>query len=347
MSDFAQTGLICTLQRLNDSHLARIEAELTDLAATRPIALVLPCHGRDVAQPAFEHLLGELREAAFLREVVFSVNGVEPAALEPLAARLAQLPQRTTLLRNDAPRGVAAGKGANVHAAFAHLAGAGECEIFVTQDCDVASFRCADLARLCYAIAHPRLGYRYAKMYYSRVTDRLYGRVSRLFLAPLLHALLRVAGHQPLLDFLLSFRYPLAGEVALTRELATTLPASSGWGLEIGQLCEVFRRVDPREVCQVDGGTGYDHKHQPAATALADMTQEIACELFQQLSAEGFPNDNAFRMAVVAAYRREAAHALHRSASLALINALPFDEAAEREIVETFAARLMAATEAG
>ena len=74
-------------------------------------------------------------------------------------------------------------------------------------------------------------------MYYSRVTDRLYGRVSRLFLAPLLHALLRVAGHQPLLDFLLSFRYPLAGEVALTRELATTLPASSGWGLEIGSVC--------------------------------------------------------------------------------------------------------------
>ena len=126
-------------------------------------------------------------------------------------------------------------------------------------------------------------------MYYSRVTDRLYGRVSRLFLAPLLHAIVRVAGHQPLVDFLLSFRYPLAGEVALTRELAATLPASSGWGLEIGQLCEVFRRVDPREVCQVDGGAGYDHKHQPAATALAGMAAEIARELFAQLAAEGLP----------------------------------------------------------
>jgi glucosyl-3-phosphoglycerate synthase len=345
MSDFAQTGLICTLQRLNDSHLGRIEAELAELAAARPIALVLPCHGRDVTQPAFEHLLAELREAAFLREVVFSVNGVEPAALDQLSARVAQLPQRTTLLRNDAPQGLPPGKGANVHVAFAHLVGAGECEVFVTQDCDVASFRRADLARLCYAIAQPRLGYRYAKMYYSRVTDRLYGRVSRLFLAPLLHALVRVAGHQPLLDFLHSFRYPLAGEVALTRELAATLPASAGWGLEIGQLCEVFRRVDPREVCQVDGGSGYDHKHQPATTALAEMAAEIARELFRQLSAEGLSNDHAFRAAVVAAYRREAAHALHRSASLALINALPFDGAIERDIVETFVARLTAAIE--
>jgi glucosyl-3-phosphoglycerate synthase len=340
VSDFAQTGLICTLQRLNDTHLARIEADLTALASTRPIALVLPCHGRDLEQPAFERLLDEMRGAAFLRTLVFSVNGVAPAAFDALSARLAGLPQKVVLLNNEPRSGEPAGKGANVCAAFEHLAGAGECEIFVTQDCDVASFRRADLARLCYAVAHPQLGYRFAKMYYSRVTDRLYGRVSRLFLAPLLHALVRVAGHQPLIDFLLSFRYPLAGEVALTRDLAASLPTSSGWGLEIGQLCEVFRRVDPREVCQVDGGPGYDHKHQPATTALADMAAEIARELFAQLALEGLPGDAAFHAAVATAYRREATHALQRSASLALINALPFDAAAEREIVETFAVRL-------
>jgi glucosyl-3-phosphoglycerate synthase len=265
---------------------------------------------------------------------------VTPAVLKTLPARLAALPQRTILLPNEPRAGEGAGKGANVRAAIAHLLQKGECEIIATQDCDVASFRRVDLARLCYAIAHPSLGYRFAKMYYSRVTDRLYGRVSRLFLAPMLHAVLRVAGHQPLVDFLLSFRYPLAGEVALTRELAAALPVSSGWGLEIGQLCEVFRRVDPREVCQVDGGPGYDHKHQPAATALADMAAEIARELFAQLAAEGLARDEAFHAAVATAYRREAAHALRRSASLALINGLPFDEPAERAIVETFAARL-------
>ena len=43
------------------------------------------------------------------------------------------------------------------------------------------------------------------------------------------------AGHIPLVDFLLSFRYPLAGEVAMTRELAASLRPSAGWGLEIGQ----------------------------------------------------------------------------------------------------------------
>jgi glucosyl-3-phosphoglycerate synthase len=120
---------------------------------------------------------------------------------------------------------------------------------------------------------------------------------------------------------------------------------SSGWGLEIGQLCEVFRRVDPRQVCQVDGGSGYDHKHQPAAPALADMAGEIVRELFTQFAAEGLANDSAFRAAIAAAYRREAAHALRRSSSLATINGLPFDEVAERAIVDTFAERLGAVGE--
>lgn len=345
MSDFAQTGLICTLQRLNEAHLPRIEEELADLAQSRPIALVLPCHGADLEKAALGAILAELHGATFLREIVVTLNGVDEFAFAVAQERFTRLPQRVTLLWNDRPGNpppALSGKGGNTAAAFAHLVAQGECAIIATQDCDVASFRRVDLARLCYAIAHPQLGYRFAKMYYSRVTDRLYGRVSRLFLAPLLHAVVRVAGHVPLVDFLLSFRYPLAGEVAMTRELAASLRLHGGWGLEIGQLCEVFRHVDPRDVCQVDGGTGYDHKHQPATTALAAMAAEVARELLAQLAAEGLPHDAAFRTALARAYRQEAAHALRRSASLALINGLPFDEASESAIIAAFAGRLEA-----
>ncbi len=334
MSDFAQSGLISTLQRLNDTHLARIEDELCELSREKAIALVLPGHGADLARPAFAHILGELRGATWLGEIIVSANATDDATLAVVRSQLDALPQPTRILVNDTAS--PAGKGSNLHAAFAQT----DAAILATQDCDVASFRRADLARLCYAVAHPDLGYRFAKAYYSRVTDRLYGRVSRLFFAPLLHAVVRVAGHHPLVDFLLSFRYPLAGEIALTRELAAQLPAAAGWNVEISHLCEVFRRVDPRDVCEVDGGSGYDHKHQPAATALAGMAAEIARELFAQLAAEGLPADPAFRSAVARAYRREAAHALRRSAALARINAFPFDNGAEREIVETFAARI-------
>lgn len=344
MSDFAQPGLICTLQRLNESHLEWVEGQLTELAAEKPVALVLPCHGADLERPAVRHIAAELREARFLGELVVSVNGVDEAGFERARAlfEAVELPQ--TWLWNDRPGtgGTAAmgGKGGNVDAALRHLLAAGRCAVIATQDCDVASFQRRDLARLCLAVAHPGLSYRFAKMYYSRVTDRLYGRVSRLFLAPLLQALVRVAGHQPLLDFLLSFRYPLAGECAFVREVAEVVRPGGGWSLEIGQLCEVFRTLDPREVCQVDGGTGYDHKHQPADGALEAMAAEIAAELFRQCSLEGLPSDGAYRAAVAGAYRREAELALSRSASLALFNRLPFDEGAERAIVELFAARL-------
>ncbi len=343
MSDFAQTGLICTLQRLNDAHLSLLEDELTELAQDKPIALVLPCHGMDLERVALAGIVAELQGAAFLREIVVTLNGLDETSFALAQERFARLPQRVTLLWNDRPGtpppGLS-GKGGNAAAAFAHLVAAAECEIIATQDCDVASFRRLDLARLCYAVAHPQLGFRFAKMYYSRVTDRLYGRVSRLFLAPLLHAVVRVAGHVPLVDFLLSFRYPLAGEVAMTRELAASLRMHAGWGLEIGQLCEVFRHVDPRDVCQVDGGSGYDHKHQPATTALAAMAVEIARELLGQFAAEGLPGDATFRTALARAYRQEAAHALRRSAGLALINGLPFDEPSEASIVACFAERL-------
>lgn len=335
MADFAQSGLISTLQRLNDGHIATIEKELEEFAREKSIGLILPCHVGDLERPALAHIQAELAKADFLSVIVLSVNGIEAADFERrFGARFAGRGSPCVLF--NPPGG---GKGQNVLQAVRLLCKQ-ECDVIVTQDCDVASFRRGDLARLCYPVANPELGFRYAKAYYSRVTDRLYGRVSRLFLTPLLHAVIRVAGHHPLIDFLLSFRYPLAGEIAMTRQIAADLPFSDGWGLEIGQLCEVFRRVDPRDVCQVDGGSGYDHKHQPATTALAQMAAQIARELFTQLASEGLPSGPDFQSAVLKAYRREADHALRRSAALARINGLPFDLLDETSIVQVFSEHL-------
>ncbi|HEY2342010.1 MAG TPA: hypothetical protein VGH90_03220, partial [Chthoniobacteraceae bacterium] len=350
MADFAQTGLICTLQRLNETHLAQIEADLPALAADRPISLILPCHAGELEPPALSHICRELSGAAWLREVIVSMNGLDERAFAKATKLFATLP-RTRILWNDgpelAPRHASLldcspaelphGKGFNVWAALGAITSEAASAIVATQDCDVASFQRVNLARLCYACAHPELHFSFAKMYYSRVTDRLYGRVTRLFLAPLLQALVRTSGHQPLLDFLLSFRYPLSGECAIRRELAASLPISSGWGLEIGQLAEVFRNVDPREVCQVDGGSGYDHKHQPVAEGLVSMCRQIVQTLLAQLATEGVKVTGSFREAVVSAFHRESALALQRSAALALMNGIPFDRASEEGIIETFA----------
>jgi glucosyl-3-phosphoglycerate synthase len=349
MSDFAQAGLISTLQRLNDTHLESVTEELAALSRNAPVWLILPCHGGDLERPALLHILKSLRGARWLAGMIVSLNALPTTAHTRLFETFSGIPAR--FLWNERERllpvaralgltEIEPGKGVNVWTALGLLGGEQGDAIVVTQDCDVSSFRAMDLARLCYPLARRDLGYVYAKMYYSRVTDRLYGRVSRLFLAPLLQAMQRVAGHQPLLDFLLTFRYPLAGEAAMTLDVARQLPMSPGWGLEISQLCDLFRRVDPRAVCQVDGGTGYDHKHQPASSGLARMAGQIAAALYAQFAREGGPADAAFRSAVAAAYRREARLALRRSAALALINRLEFDSGSEEAMIEAFGAEL-------
>jgi hypothetical protein len=63
-----------------------------------------------------------------------------------------------------------------------------------------------------------------------------------------------------------------------------------------------------------------------------------------QLAAEGLSIDDGFRAELTVAFRKESELALRRSAALAIMNGLPFDAVAEREIVDAFAAELSAAT---
>jgi glucosyl-3-phosphoglycerate synthase len=351
VSDFAQHGLISTFQQLRDPDDDDFEKELASCG--RSIALILPCHGEELRSPALERLIRELAPADFLTEIVISMNGLDAAGFERARRVFAPLPQPHRIVWNDGPRlkeicldaGIqATGKGRNVWAALGILIMEARAEILAVQDCDVTTFRRATLARLCYCVASPELGYTFAKMYYSRVARRIYGRANRLFLSPFLQALIRIGGHHPLLDFLGSFRYPLAGECAMTRLLAANIPISPGWDLEIGLLCEVFRRAQAREVSQVDGGSDYDHKHQPLndgrGGGLVPMIQCIARRLLRELATEGFASGPGFLQALAQAYRREGGEALRRSKHLAAMNRLPFDEAQETETLAAFAAGL-------
>ena len=81
---------------------------------------------------------------------------------------------------------------------------------------------------------------------------RMHGRVVRLLVWPLLNSLIAVLGHDPFLVYLNSFRYPLAGEFAVTAMLARSNRIPSDWGLEVGTLAEVFRNTSLKRICQTD-----------------------------------------------------------------------------------------------
>lgn len=350
MSDISQHSPICTLQRLKET--PRLHSELAELTAERPVALILPCHAGEFTRPALAGILAELSRSPFLSEVLLPVNGLAKEEVKPVERLLAgqlKIPHRllwcdplletlTPVLPQFRP-----GKGSNVWLALGLLAREKRAHFVLLADADVKTFRLEMLGRLAFALAHPDLGFSFAKSYYPRVTDRIYGRVSRLFVAPLLQALVRAGGHLPLLDFLRAFRYPLAGECGLTLELARALPLETGWGLEIGMLCDLFRVADPRSVCQVDAGIRYDHKHQPLGdgrSGLVRMCGEIAQTLLAHLEAEGVRPGRALFEAIGTSFEREAAEAIRRSEALARINALRFARDQESAAVRLFSATL-------
>ncbi|WP_299451443.1 hypothetical protein [uncultured Pigmentiphaga sp.] len=344
MSDISQHGLIGTLQRLAE-HPA-LHQELEAVTRHQPAVLILPCHIGELRRPALKRILRELEQARFLSEILIPLNGTDAqGVVEARCFFRAHTSRPHRVLWCDPLRehGIAGGKGSNVWAAIGLLARERKAATLLLADADVTTFRLEMLARLLYSVAEPTFGYTFAKCYYPRVSDRIHGRVSRLFFAPLLQALVRAGGHQPLLDFLRSFRYPLAGECAFTLELAASLPLETGWGLETGMLCDLFRLVDPRQVCQVDAGIRYDHKHQPLgdqSSGLLRMSREIAHTLLFHLEREGVRIDPSFCEALEASYRREAVEAMRRSAALAKINGLRYLEEEECRLVESFCAVL-------
>ncbi|MGV3533884.1 MAG: glycosyl transferase, partial [Chthoniobacteraceae bacterium] len=151
MSDFAQAGLICTLQRLAAGHGPQLEAELEEIATGRPIILVLPCHGGELGQPALFHLREELRGARWLSEVVVSMNRLCEDEWREARGFFGDLPQPVRMLWNDGPelgpliepirKGALHGKGLNLWSGIGAAACAHPAGVVLTQDCDVLSFQ--------------------------------------------------------------------------------------------------------------------------------------------------------------------------------------------------------------
>jgi len=356
VADFYQTGVITTLHRLGRRDVAELEVELARHAQRDPIALILPCLVQEMDGPALPGIVRELAAVPYLDRIVVALDRAGEAEFRRARAFFAALPQRTRILWVDGPRvsallrrleaerigAGAPGKGRSVWIAFGYVLADGRCRRIALHDADILTYSREMLARLCYPVVSPSLSYEYAKGYYARVTDRMHGRATRLYITPLVRTLLRFVGYQPYLAFLDSFRYPLAGEFALDAELARVVRIPSDWGLEIGFLSEVYRNVALRRICEVDIADVYEHKHQVLDRAqpgagLMKMAVDIAKSLFRSLAQEGVPLSEGFFRSLRVAYLRAAQDQVARYAHDAAINGLAFDRHVEGTAVEAFA----------
>jgi glucosyl-3-phosphoglycerate synthase len=292
MADFYQNGPIATLHRLGDPDYSVLEEELNALEA--PLTLVLPCHARDLTSSALAGIIAELHLARFIGHIVVGLDGANASTYELARTLFLRLPFPVSILWNDGPRisalihdlkasGLdlgAMGKGRNMRLCLSHTLASTTANAIAIHDCDIVNYRRQLLVRLAYPVMHPDMGFEVSKGYSARFSNRLDGRVMRLLLTPLLQAMEFLPGFEESTGPLRFFRYPISGEVCLSRRVASAVRFPSDWGVETGMMVDLFRLCDSSRICQVDIAESYDHKHQLLSESDPDAgLNKMACDV--------------------------------------------------------------------
>lgn len=355
MSDFFQNGVITTLQRLTERPVEEMEADLRRYARKQKIALVLPALVSEFDRPAMHRIVDQLKEADWLHRIVLSLDKADEEQFHQVREILSPLPAEVAILWNDGPRirgllddlreahvrVAEQGKGRGVWLAMGYALNDKAVHTIALHDCDIVNYRRELLVRLVYPIVHPASDFEFSKGFYARITDRLYGRVTRLFYTPLVRGLKQVLGTGPFLEFLDSFRYALSGEFAFIRGLAKGIRISPSWGLEVSLLAEVYKKTNNQRVCQVEIAETYDHKHRGISKSdpgrgLGKMAGDIAQTLFRVLAQDGVILSKPFFDSLRVVYQDQARRAIESYDALARLNGLAYDRHAETQAVETF-----------
>jgi len=355
MADFFQNGEITNLHRLKPGNLERLERELEWFSKDRPIALVLPALFQDLKAEPIKHILSEISKVKYLNEIVVTLGKTKPEEFREVKNMFASSNLPVAIIWNDGDNmqelyailekeGVSAGgdgKGRSAWIAYGYVLARGESEVIALHDCDIVTYSRELLARLCYPVVNPNLDYEFCKGYYARVTDRLHGRVTRLFVTPLIRALKKIMGRIDFLEYLDSFRYILAGEFSMRADLARINRIPGDWGLEVGVLAEVYRNCSLRRICQVEIIDNYEHKHQPLSetnpnTGLNKMSIDIAKTIFRTMASMGVVFPPGWVKTLKATYLRTAQDFIAKYSHDSEIDGLFFDRHQEAVAVETF-----------
>ena len=370
MGSFYQNGIVANLHDFsygtsgNDNY-QKLEKDLIEFSNTNPMELILPCLFSEIKGKALPNIIDEINKTRFLNHVVIGLDRANKEEYKSAFKFFTKLKTPFSVLWNDGPRlmeldkelsekGLSPrefGKGRNVWYCIGMTLARGKAESIALHDCDILTYEKSMLAKLFYPVANPFFNFQFCKGYYPRVADgKMNGRVSRLLVFPLLLAMEKTIGRSEYLDFMKSFRYPLAGEFSFRKNLLPELRIPSDWGLEIGVLSEMQRNHSSNKICQVDLAQTYDHKHQDLSenndnAGLSRMSIDITKALVRKLATQG----NIFSLetfrSIKATYYRAALDMIDIYRSDARMNGLSFDSHIEEKAVELFALNIMKAGE--
>lgn len=360
MPSFAQTHSRVTTYYLLQEERSILDRLVHTARWKKPVLIVpalateymLPEH-----RPVFENIVKQLAEAEYLAQIIFGLDGASENDVDACLEILHNANLQNYVIQwNDGPAvsGIyktlqeagfdlsRRGKGRNVFMSFG-VAGALGATAVGLLDADIRTFKRRQLDRLFYPVlVH---NYPFAKAFYARWDgQRLFGRVKRLLLDPLLIALKRKFTQSKeekmvrLVDFLLSFDYQLSGEVCFDMWLLKKMRYALDWGVEIFTLIEVFRKAT--QVAQVEFTRhGFDHKHQRVSTddpsqGLHRMSLDIISSLLHALIVEeGLEVGEEFFRDLALTYESIAEESIRKYSDNAEFNQLNYDRDQEEHLV--------------
>lgn len=357
--DFKQEE-ITTLHevRVNKKKLMK---SVQDAAVERPVSVVMPMLYREIKSQSLTNIRKHLSKCTYLKEVIIPLAANNEKEFRHVKRFFSELkipklvmwcngPKIEALLNELKDEGINLlkykGKGRDVWLAFG-IASLRSYAIAL-HDADILVYDEMIPTKLVYPLIESELDFKFNKGYYARVNtnkNKMYGRVVRLFLLPLLRSFIEEYKGEPnFVRFLSSFRYPLSGEFALTSDLSLDVDIPGDWGLEIGVMAEMYRNVSHKRICQTDLGL-YEHKHQRIGSGekgLTKMTSDILKTLLRVLIEEDkiqISKESLISLRVL--YQRHAQDYIRKYHADALFNNLLYDRHFEESVVEKFSRQIM------
>ncbi len=363
MPDFHQEGIITTLHALYESfdreaYLKNLESKLEEYSRHLSICLLLPCLYSELQNPpVLNRIVDEIQKVRYLRRIVVALGGAKKGAQFKEAKEFfgkLKTPERDVkvvwvegpriqaifekIQKKEIQTGIQ-GKGQSVWITLGYIFAQEDCDVVALHDCDIVTYDRMLLGRLIEPTANPNNDFEFCKGYYTRIspTERaMKGRVTRLFVTPFVDAMMNIMHERGFHDlerffaYHRTYNYPLAGEFSFTARLARGINIAYDWGLEVSTLSEVYQRVIPRKISQIDLVPNYEHKHQDlsvgdAKKGLHKMVVDITKFYLNYMRSHGVPLDDAFVDMIRNTYYQVALMFIKSYSDDAEVNDLVFD----------------------
>jgi glucosyl-3-phosphoglycerate synthase len=330
----------------------KLKGRMREISALHPSGIIIPIIGSDLDGPAMGKIIAGINECDYLKKVYIALSTETDSDYErsqkifskieiPCEIIWCNKPEVISILNELKKKGLDvtgfSGKGKDLWLAIgiASL----ELHAMAIHDSDIMTYSSLLPTKLLYSVVEPRLDFSFSKGYYARVnleTHKMYGRIYRLFINPILAAMQKkLRNTSTFIRYLQSFRYPLSGEMAIYADLALNLRIPSDWGLEMGILAELYRNVSNKRMCEVDLGF-FDHKHKPIwQDSLLKTAEESLITLLRTLTeTEGVDISAASIVSLQVTYRRFAQDRIRQYQADAICNSLEYARHDEETTVE-------------